>query len=419
LILWAAAASIMPIRVWLSSIAETLKLIMFSEQERFQQLMEKVTNFAIIFKNAEGIIEEWNIGAERLFGYSREEAVGQSIEIIYTPEDRAENVPAREMRTAAQRNGENVAEDERWHIRKDGTLFYASGLLHALYQEGVLTCYVKIIRDLTERVEMEAALEDSQKLLEIKVEQHTSELGEANKVLKMEMAAQKRNDILRLRFMQRIIEKQEDERKRISRDIHDHLGQEMTALSLQLQLLKEQFGKDAELTGQIEKAQEMAQGIDSTIDFLAWELRPAALEEIGLEAAIRNFIREWSRQFKIPADVHSRVAAQKRLIPVTEVNLYRIAQEALNNIAKHAQAKNVGVFLEQVDHRFVLIIEDDGIGFNVEETANKAHGLGLIGMGERAALLNGEIEIESSIGNGTTLYVRVPAVFEEPENYRQ
>jgi PAS domain S-box-containing protein len=387
----------------------------FSEQERFRQLMEKVTNFAIIFKNVEGIIEEWNIGAERIFGYSREEAIGQSIEIIYTPEDRAENIPEQEMRTAAQKDQEPVAEDERWHMRKDGTLFYASGLLHALYQEDVLSCYVKIVRDLTERVELEAALEALHKSLEIKVEQRTSNLGEANKVLKFEMVAQKRNDILRLRFMERIVEKQEDERKRIARDIHDHLGQEMTALSLQLQFVKEQYGKGAELTKQIEKVQEMAQGIDSTIDFLAWELRPAALEELGLEAAINNFAREWSRQFKIPADVHSKVSFKKRLVPVVEVNLYRITQEALNNIAKHAQAKNASVLLKEIDYKVVLIIEDDGVGFNVEEAARK-EGLGLIGMGERAALLNGEIEIESSIGNGTTIYARVPAIFNGTEN---
>ena len=106
---------------------------MFTESERFQQLMEKVTNFAIIFKNVEGIIEEWNIGAQRLFGYSRQEAIGQSIEIIYTPEDRAAGVPEQEMLTAAQRNQEKVAEDDRWHLRKDGTRFYASGLLHALF----------------------------------------------------------------------------------------------------------------------------------------------------------------------------------------------------------------------------------------------------------------------------------------------
>ncbi len=95
---------------------------------------------------------------------------------------------------------------------------------------------------------MEAAPEASHKLQGVKVEEHTSEPGEANKVLKMEMAAQKRNDTLRLRFMQRIIDKQEYERKRISRDIHDHLGREMTALSIQLQLLKERFGKDIEST---------------------------------------------------------------------------------------------------------------------------------------------------------------------------
>jgi PAS domain S-box-containing protein len=385
---------------------------MFTKAKRFEQLLEKVTDFAIIFKNTEGIIEEWNVGAERLFGYTAEEAIGQSILIIYTPEDRANHISPLEMKIAAETG---VAEDERWHIRKDGSVFFASGLLHSVYEKDSLTCYVKIVRDLTERVELEAALEESRQMLEIKESERASEQGENIRTLRLEMAANRRKDVLRQRLMQKVINTQEDERKRISRDIHDHLGQEMTALRLQLQAFREQLGNDAKLTERFDKVMETAESLDSTIDFIAWELRPAALEELGLEAAISNYVKQWSKQFQANAEVAAPTLSDKRLALAIEVNLYRIVQEALNNIAKHAQASNVSILLEKPEDKIVLIIEDDGVGFNLEEKVNEARGLGLIGMGERAALINGEMEIESAIGNGTTIYVRVPASYERAE----
>lgn len=384
---------------------------MISKARRFDQLTEKVTDFAIIFMNAQGIIEEWNIGAERLFGYAAEEAVNQPSRILFIPEDNAKDASQLEMKTAVEKG---IAENERWLLRRDGSHFYASGSLHALYEEGVLTGFVKIVKDLTERLEMEAALQSSREFLDIKVQERTSEQGEVNKVLRLEMVTHKRNDFLRVRLMQRIIDTQEDEKKRISRDIHDHLGQEMTGLKLQLQFITDQFGKDAELTEQIEKAQEIADKIDASVDFIAWELRPAALEELGLNEALNTYVKEWSKHFKVSADIHTKIAGNKRLVPVIEVNLYRILQEALHNIAKHAEATNVSVLLENPDHRVILIVEDDGIGFDVEENAYNTQKLGLIGMAERASLLDGEIEIESAIGKGTTVYVRVPAIFEEP-----
>jgi PAS domain S-box-containing protein len=373
--------------------------------KRFQQLQEKVTNFAIIFNNLEGIIEEWNIGAELLFGYSREEAIGRSIEIIYTPEDLANKASETEMSLAAK-NG--VAEDERWHRRKDQSRFFASGLLHALYEDQELTGYVKIVRDLTERAEIEAALQFAHESVEMNVQERTSELGESNRVLRMRMAAQRRNDFLRMRFMQRIIETQEDERKRISRDIHDHIGQEMTALRLRLQLLGESIGNSPEAVRAFEHLQETAERVDSTVDFLAWELRPSGIEEFGLESALSRFVREWSEQFQVEASVHARHPVERNLSPLIEVNLYRIVQEALNNIAKHARATNVNIILEKPDSSLVLIVEDNGVGFDVDSSKNAERSLGLIGMGERAALLDGEVEIESSPGAGTTVYVRIP-----------
>ena len=383
---------------------------MITKAKRFEQLLEKVTDFAIIFKNTEGIIQEWNVGAERLFGYTRDEAIGQSILIIYTPEDRANRISPLEMKTAAETG---VAEDERWHLRKDGSVFFASGLLHAIYEEGALTCFVKIVRDLTERVELEAALQSSRDTLEIKVRERTSVQGEANRILRLEMAANRRNDVLRQRLMQRVINTQEDERKRISRDIHDHLGQEMTSLRMQLQSFREQLGDDPKLTEQFDKVQKTAEALDATVDFIAWELRPAHIENLGLEAAVHNYAEQWSNQFQATAEVVAKLPSDQRLPLEIEVNLYRIVQEALNNIAKHAKANNVSISLQKPEDKIVLIIEDDGVGFDIEENINQTQGLGLIGMGERAALINGEIEIESAIGNGTTIYIRVPARYEE------
>jgi signal transduction histidine kinase len=184
--------------------------------------------------------------------------------------------------------------------------------------------------------------------------------------------------------MQKVINTQEDERKRISRDIHDHLGQETTALKLQLQLFREQLGNDAKLTERFDKVLETAETLDATVDFIAWELRPAALEELGLEAALNNYVKHWSKQYKANAEVHAAVSSETRLSLAIEVNLYRIVQEALNNIYKHAQASNVSVSLQKPEDKIVLIIEDDGVGFDIEENAYKAEGLGLIGMGERA-----------------------------------
>jgi signal transduction histidine kinase len=166
-----------------------------------------------------------------------------------------------------------------------------------------------------------------------------------------------------------------------------------------------------ELCRLIEQALEKANDIDSELDFLAWELRPASIDEFGLVVALENFAREFSRHFKIPVGFLSRKLKKGRLVPEIEINLYRIAQEALNNIAKHAQATNVSVLLEKPDKNIVLIVEDDGVGFDPKKKANRSKGLGLIGMSERAALVGGTVEIESAKGSGTTIYASVPAHF--------
>lgn len=379
---------------------QSRKVLGWSEH-RIRQLIENVEDYAIFIADVEGNIETWNIGAERMFGYTAEEASGQNERLIFTPEDRSAKVPEREMKTARE---EGCANDERWHMRKDGSRFFVSGVQIALYENDEFTGYAKIARDLTERVTLEDRLRLANSGLESKIKERTVDLEK-------EIAERKNSEEIRVNLLRKIVSTQEDERKRISRDLHDHLGQKLTALSLNLALLRQKCNDDKELSRLIEQAQALAKEVDSEADFLAWELRPAAIDELGLEIALKNFTREFSRHFNIPTGFHSRGFKKKRLLPEIEINLYRIAQEALNNVAKHAKATNISVLLETPGNEIVLIIEDNGIGFEATEKANKTTGLGLVGMSERALLIDGVVEIESAKGKGTTIYARVPADF--------
>ena len=378
-------------------------------ERRFRQIMDAVTNFAILFKDVNGIIKEWNIGAENIFGWKREEIIGKSVLTIYTPEDRTNQISEKEM-TLAAANG--VSEDERWHLKKDGSLFYASGLLHSIYEEGVLTGYVKIVRDLTERVSLEAELAEAQNMMQASVER-TARMNEANKVLTLEADRRERDHILHSALVRRVMITQEDERKRISRDLHDHLGQKMTALRLRVEVLKNEIRENEELQDHIIHLEQLARDVDAEVDFLAWELRPASIDELGLEAALDNFVKEWSRHFEIASEFNAARSAQRRLAAAAEINLYRIAQEALNNVVKYANATRVNVTLAEEDDIIALVVEDDGVGFDPEEEANRKQGLGLIGMGERAAILQGELKIESGNGKGTKIHARIPAIYQD------
>lgn len=376
-------------------------------EERLRLLIESVTDYSIIIQDVDGRIEVWNPGAERMFGYTAEEAIGQSIEIIFTPEDRAQGAHIVEMTTARE---QGCANDERWHVRKDGTRFYVSGVL-TLLRDGSLMGYAKIARDLTESKRTEEELRLAHEELERRVAERTLELAEANEALSIENAERRRIEKARLQLLRQLVRVQDDERRRIARDIHDHLGQQSTALRLKLEALKTQCARYEELCEPIEQTQRAAASLDGDIDFLAWELRPAALDDLGLAAALRNFVKEWSKHYDIPADFHSTGMDKERPSPEVEINLYRIAQEALNNTYKHAQASRVDVLLERRDQSVVLIIEDHGVGFDPNEREQTDKGLGLLGMGERAALVGGTLEIESAPNQGTTVFARVPLSF--------
>ncbi len=212
----------------------------------------------------------------------------------------------------------------------------------------------------------------------------------------------------RERLMQRIIHSQEDERRRISRELHDETGQMLSTLMISLHFLEtctnlnELKQKTAEFRQLLLKSLEQ-------VRLLAWKLTPAPLIDLGLKAAIESNINKYRDYWEI--NLRMEGLEHHRFPPETEVSIYRVTQEALTNIARHARAKNVDILLDCQGDKLLVTIEDDGVGFDLEKLEEESElktNLGLVSMQERISLAGGKLKIESSPGKGTTLHVSIP-----------
>ena len=352
-----------------------------------------------------------NPAAEKLYGVTSSEVLGLHIhEIRQTlwEDEKGEENALRALVTNGEWRGENV------QIKRDGTRFFAETSVSRLsdapeHEAGMLA----VIRDVTERKRDQDALRTAHDELESRVLERTHELAEANKALQQEMRERSVIESQRSDLLQRVVTSQEDERRRIARDIHDKLGQRVTALRLQIESISNELSNEGHGEGRFEMLKRTAMRLDSEVSFLAWELRPAALDDLGLPDAAQAYLEDWSHNYKISSEFNLRgFESDTRLLADVETHLYRIMQEALNNIAKHAHASTVNVLLEKKASGAALIIEDNGVGFdpsNVVRERKARGGLGLLGMRERALLIGGTVEIESAPGAGSTIYVRVPA----------
>lgn len=199
---------------------------------------------------------------------------------------------------------------------------------------------------------------------------------------------------------------QEEERRRIARDVHDHLGQQMTALRIQLEILYSQCTSPSQLE-RIQKTQSVAEALDRGLDDLIRSLRSAHPRDVDLGDTVSMFVKGWSAQFGIAAECAVSPDGARCLSQVAALNLFAIAQEALHNVVKHARATSV-IAVTRRDDGMVLRIEDDGCGFNSTYGGARASGFGLLSMSQRAELAGGLIEITSARGCGTTVTVFVP-----------
>jgi PAS domain S-box-containing protein len=204
---------------------------------------------------------------------------------------------------------------------------------------------------------------------------------------------------------------QEEERRRISRELHDQMGQQLAALMIGLQTLGgDSYGRQKTLDT-LRQLQELTDQLSREVHTLAWGLRPPALDDLGLHAALSNYVEEWAERSRVPVDFLSAGFEGGRLPLDHETALYRIAQEALTNVSRHSGADRVSFILERRGDHVLAVVEDNGRGFDVEtllRPSGEGRKLGLLGMRERAALLGGTINIESEPGAGTSLFVRIP-----------
>ena len=219
--------------------------------------------------------------------------------------------------------------------------------------------------------------------------------------LAVDLSARVARDALR-----RIVEAQELERRRLARELHDETGQALTSILLGLRTVEEASDPD-ELKQATAFLRDLAVTTLQDVRRLAVELRPKALDDFGLVAALERLTSTFAEQTGIAVELSARIG-ETRLAPEIETALYRIIQEALTNVAKHAQAAHVSVVPNRGPRSVTAVIEDDGHGFASLPEPDDSRGLGLIGMQERIGLLSGKIQIESTEGSGTTLVVEVP-----------
>lgn len=219
-----------------------------------------------------------------------------------------------------------------------------------------------------------------------------------------------RKEEMRTRLLNQVITAQEDERKRIARELHDETSQSLTSLMVGLKVLEEREERP-EIRAALADLRTQSSKVLDAAHSLALQLRPSVLDDLGLVPALERLIAEWRRTNAIPMAFETNLGAGSRLPAPVESALYRIAQEALTNVARHAAATSAGVILELRRGSVSLIVEDNGCGFEAAvlgRGARDERSLGLFGMRERATLLGGTLTIESAPGRGTTVFVEVP-----------
>ena len=313
-----------------------------------------------------------NEAALRLYEYSHEEFLSMTALDLRPPEDHAA------FRAFLAREAGAVQYGTFRHMKKTGEPIDIAGVGHLVGWRGRPARLVQI-NDITERLRTQQTLERLNRELELSHE--------------------------RLRALsRRLFEVQEEERRRLARDLHDDVGQALTALKIQLESLARAGG------AKVEDCVDTVQHTLERVRQLSLSQRPPQLDDLGLAAALRSHLDRQARVAAIQAHFETEEAPQD-LAPDIETACFRVAQEAINNVLRHARARNLWVRLFTAGGRLAISVRDDGRGFDLEEVRERsANGgsLGLIGMEERMALAGGSFELRSAPGQGTILLATFP-----------
>jgi PAS domain S-box-containing protein len=363
-------------------------------EQYLQLFIDAVRDYAIFMLDSQGKITSWNHSAEQMKGYRAAEIIGKHFSCFYPDQEVRSGKPQRDLETATR---EGTFEEEGWRVRKDGSRFWADTVITALRDtRGALVGFAKIIRDNTERM---------------------------------------RADEARRELSLRILHLQDEERRRISRQLHDMTGPVMSSLLMNLALVEKDAGALSERSrNALQEAESLARRCSSEIRTMSYLLHPPLLSEVGLAAAVQWFLDGFSQHTGISTHLDAPDDLG-RLPDETEISLFRVVQECLTNIHRHAHspAAVVRMYIEPVQTErpaktdgpakangpsrtdgkdtldtLVLEVADQGLGDQSKGTAAQfAEGFGIRGMRERLSELGGRLEIDST-SRGTTVRATVP-----------
>ena len=374
--------------------------LMQSEQ-RFRLFVEAVRDYAMFMLDPSGKIATWNNGAERIKGYKPWEIIGQHFSVFYPEEDLKSRKPWHELEVAAE---EGRFEDEGWRLRKDGTKFWANVIITAIKDEsGRLLGFGKVTRDLTEKKRAHQELERAHQHLQKEV----IERRIAEKKL------HKSEESLR-RLSQHLLRTQDEERKRIGRDLHDSLGQCLAILKINLDSLQLALpASQAKAISQIDQCLHLTDEAIREVRTIAYVLYPPMLEELGLNSAISWYLDGFASRSEIKITFDAAPELERLERPV-ELVLFRVLQESLANVHRHSGSATAHIRLFQENGSAVLEVEDEGKGFpdamldlDRDELAS-SFGVGLRGMSERLRDLGGTIELKLAKKQGAIVRAEIP-----------
>ncbi|MET9463788.1 PAS domain-containing sensor histidine kinase [Streptomyces sp. NPDC006544] len=332
----------------------------------FTLLVTSVIDYGIFMLDPGGHVSSWNAGAERIKGYSAADIIGKHFSVFYPPEDIVARKPHLELESAV---ADGRLEDEGWRIRKDGSRFWANVVITPLFDEnGELRGFGKVTRDMTERRAAEQALTE------------------------------------RRRLFTHLVQAQELERRRIAWDVHDDSIQAMVAVGMRLQLLAERADEPhARELAQLDVSVREAVG---RLRNLTFRLQPPGIDRHGLVESLSQHLNEvvagsWGLEPHLEHDLAREPA------PETAITIFRIVQEALLNVRKHARARSVRVSVAAANGGLQVRVTDDGTGVLEGPRSSHEH-FGLMEMRERAETADGWWTLRSEPGAGTTVEFWVP-----------
>jgi len=343
-------------------------------EERFRTMVENVRDYAIYMLDPRGYITSWNLGAERIKGYLADETIGKHYSLFFLPEHTERGDPGLQLEFAAI---QGRYESEGWSVRKDGSRFWAHVIVTRLLDEsGKLRGFSRITHDITERRRAEEDLHSYADRLRV-----TS---------------------------RRLVEIQEAERRLLAGELHDRVGQNLTALGLNLSIVASGLPAEdyPELAARLEESSLLVQGTVDAMRNVMAELRPHALDDYGLPAALRTLAASFSRRTGIQVAFQGDAPATELPKPV-DLAMFRIAQEALNNVAKHSNADRVEIAVKRVNGLATMSVRDNGVGFDPRRigASNNGAGWGLLIMRERAEAVGAGFSLHAEPDAGVQVLV--------------